>query len=60
MKRFDLSDVLLFLGAACIVWGIAEIYTPAAKITAGAFMIVFAYLFTKEKANASAAKPASE
>lgn len=60
MKRFDLTDALLFLGAACIVWGIAEIYVPAAKIAAGAFMIGIAYLFTKEKANASIAKPASE
>ena len=57
MKRFDLSDLLLFLGAACIVWGVAQIYIPAAWIAAGIFMIVIAFLILKERANhASSAK----
>jgi uncharacterized membrane protein len=60
MKKLDLSDILLLIGAACIVWGIAEIYAPAAKITAGTFIIIFAFLIAKEKANAFTAKPTSE
>lgn len=51
MKRFDITDLLLLLGGACIVWGIAEIYAPAAKIAAGIFMIGFAFLIAKERAN---------
>jgi Flp pilus assembly protein TadB len=57
MKRIDLTDLLLFLGAACIVWGIAQIYVPAAWIAAGIFMIGIAFLILKERANnASSAK----
>lgn len=60
MKRLDLTDLLLFLGAACIVFGIALMFVPAAWIAAGIFMIVFAFLIAKERANnASVAKPGS-
>jgi len=58
MKRIDLTDLLLLLGAACIVCGIAQIYIPAAWIAAGMFILAAAYLIAKERANhASLAKP---
>lgn len=58
MKRFDLTDFLLLLGSACVVWGIALIYIPAAWIAAGIIMIVFAFLIAKERANnASSEQP---
>lgn len=55
--KFDATDFLLLIGAACIVCGIAQIYVPAAWIAAGVFIIVFAFLIAKERAtHASSAK----
>lgn len=53
-----LDDLLLLTGAALIVWGIAQIYIPAAWIAAGLFLIACAFLIAKERVeNASAAEP---
>jgi hypothetical protein len=35
----DMQDVLVFGGLGCACWGIAQIYSPAAWIVAGAAMI---------------------
>lgn len=57
MKKY-LSDILLFCGAALIVAGVAFVYLPAALIIAGSFLIWFAFLIEKDKAqNATLAKP---
>jgi hypothetical protein len=56
--KFDATDLLLLTGAACIVWGVAQIYVPAAWIVSGIFIISFSFLIAKERANnASSAKP---
>ena len=53
-----LDDLLLLFGAACIVWGVAEIHVPTARIVAGVILIAFAFLITKERADhASSEKP---
>lgn len=53
--RLDLSDWILLLGAACIVYGVAQINIPAAWITAGVLLIAFACLIAKEVENATSA-----
>lgn len=61
MKKFDLTDFLLLTGAACVVFGVSLISIPAAWITAGVFLIVFAFLIAKERAeNAPVEKPGIE
>lgn len=61
MKKFDLTDWLLLIGAALIVCGIAQIFIPAAWIAAGMFMIAFAFLIAKERVeDASFEKPGEE
>lgn len=61
MKKFDLTDILLLTGAACIVFGVSLISIPAAWIAAGVFIIAFSFLIAKERAaNASSAKPDTE
>jgi hypothetical protein len=49
VKKIDLTDAMLFLGAICITAGIAQIYIPAAWIAFGVFLIAFAFLIAKEK-----------
>lgn len=49
--KFDLTDFLLWAGAGCIVAGVAMMHVPAAMITAGVLMIVFAYLIARERAD---------
>lgn len=57
MKKY-LGDILLFCGAALIVAGAAMIHVPAALVIAGAFLIWFAFLIEKDKAqNAPVEKP---
>ena len=57
MKKY-ISDILLFCGAALIVAGAAMIHVPAALVIAGAFLIWFAFLIEKDKAqNAPVEKP---
>lgn len=58
--KFDLSDWLLLLGAACIVCGVAQINIPAAWITAGILLIAFAFLIAKEVNNASSTESHQE
>ena len=59
--KFDATDGLLLIGAACIVTGVSQIYIPAAWIMAGIFIIAFSFLIARERANnASSAKPDSE
>jgi hypothetical protein len=38
-KLPDSLDVLLFCGAALVVWGIHLIYAPLAYVTAGSFLL---------------------
>jgi hypothetical protein len=45
-----LDDLLFLIGATLIVIGVAQIYTPAAWIVAGAFMIAGAVLYAKASA----------
>lgn len=57
MKKYT-SDLLLCIGSACIVGGVALIYIPASLIVCGLFLIGFAYLSEREKAqNAPVEKP---
>ena len=49
MKKY-ISDILLFCGAALIVAGAALVYLPAAFVIAGSFLIWFAFLIEKDKA----------
>lgn len=58
--KLDATDGLLVIGIACIVYGIALIFVPAAWIAAGVFIIAFAFLIAKERANASSTKSGSE
>jgi hypothetical protein len=60
-RSLDHSDILLFMGAGCIVYGIRLIYTPAAWISAGVLLVVFAFLIAKDRVeHASVAKPGQE
>jgi len=52
LKKFIsyLDDILTLAGCACIVWGIAQIYVPAAWIAAGIAAIAWGWLFGKYNA----------
>ena len=43
-KEFDLADALLFVGASCVVAGVALIYYPAAFIVAGVALAALAII----------------
>lgn len=50
MKKY-FTDLLLIIGAALIVAGVAMIHVPAAFIVGGLQVIGFAYLVEREKAH---------
>jgi hypothetical protein len=55
-----LDDLLLLLGAACMVCGVAMLSVPAAWITAGILLAAFGILIGKYKAQHVTAKPADK
>ncbi len=54
------DDILLVLGCALILTGLAQWNAVITWITAGGMLIVFAFLIGKAKARDAAAKPVDE
>lgn len=59
MLRF-VDDILLLVGGALIVVGIAQIYPPAAWVVAGLMLVGLAYLIGKVKAKQNRSSDVSE